>query len=372
MKHLKLWLWLSAILNVALLSYVYVEKKSNAPSREQAEINANPALSVAVTTLEEQQIPVKISANGSIAAWQDAIIGAEIGGLRIQSLPVQVGQAVKKGQLLATFDDSAVLADLAQSQANLAEAEASLAEAKITARRAREIATSGALSQQQIDQYQTSEKTAQAKLAAAIAQLSNQQLRLRHTKVIAVDDGVISSRTTTLGAVAAEGQELFRLIRQNRLEWRGEVTASQLIKLQPKLKATIKIPDVGETLGEIRVLAPTLDGQNRNALVYVDLPNAQAQGFRPGMYGKGDFNLGSQTAWTISQDAVIRREGFSFVFKIVENNQEIAKVALMKVELGALIGNRFELISGLKPGDKLVAGGGVFLADGDTVRLVKP
>ncbi|MDD2759894.1 MAG: efflux RND transporter periplasmic adaptor subunit [Methylomonas sp.] len=291
----------------------------------------NPALSVAAIRPEIRDLPLSLTANGSIAAWQEAVIGAEIGDLRLNAVNVQVGEAVKKGQVLATLADESVQADIAQSRGLVAEAEANLAEARVNAERAGRVSASGALSAQQVDQYLTGAKTAEAKLQSAKAQLDAQLLRLKYTKVLASDDGVISSRTATLGAVAAKGQELFRLIRQNRLEWRGEVTAAEMTQLRPGVTVSVEVPSVGKITGSVRFLAPTLDVQSRNGLVYVDLPNAAESGLRAGMFGRGEFRLGSSSALTVPQEALSLREGFSYVFRLTEQSGDRAKVEQVKV-----------------------------------------
>ncbi|MCK9605422.1 MAG: efflux RND transporter periplasmic adaptor subunit [Methylomonas sp.] len=333
---------------------------------------ANPTLSVSVISPEIRQIPIDLTANGSIAAWQEAVIGAEVGDLRLNTVNVQIGEAVKKGQILATFSDESVLTDVAQSRAMLAEAEANLAEAKVNAARASKISPVGALSAQQVDQYLTAEKTAAAKVQLAKAQLDAQLLRLKYTKVLASDDGVISSRTATLGAVATKGQELFRLIRQNRLEWRGEVTAAEMTQLTPGVAVTVEVPNVGSIEGTLRFLAPTLDEQSRNGLVYVDLPHAARSGLRAGMFARGEFHLGSSSGLTVPQDALSLREGFSYVFRLAEQSGDRARVNQVKVQLGRRSGAKLEVLSGLNPEDRLVAGGASFLADGDNVRVVAP
>ncbi|MCQ8130993.1 efflux RND transporter periplasmic adaptor subunit, partial [Methylomonas rivi] len=333
---------------------------------------ANPALSVSVVRPETRDIPVSLTANGSIAAWQEAVIGAEVGDLRLNAVNVQVGEAVRKGQVLATFAEESVLADVAQSRAVLAEAEANLAEAKVNASRATKISPAGALSAQQVDQYLTIEKTARAKLQLAKAQLDAQLLRLKYTKVLASDDGVISSRGATLGAVASKGQELFRLIRQNRLEWRGEVTAAEMTQLAPGVAVTVEVPNVGSIEGTVRFLAPTLNEQSRNGLVYVDLPHAVQSGLRAGMFARGEFHLGSSSGLTVPQDALSLREGFSYVFRLAEQSGDRARVNQIKVQLGRRSGDKLEVLSGLSAEDKLVAGGASFLADGDSVRVVAP
>lgn len=333
---------------------------------------AKPALSVEVIVPETRNLPLNLTANGSIAAWQEAVIGAEVGGLRLAAIHAQVGDAVRKGQVLAMFDQEKVAADVAQTRAALAEAEANLAEARLNARRVDQVVDSGALSAQQVGQYRTSAKTAEARMRSAKAQLDQQLLRLSHVKVIATDDGIISSRTATLGAVAAEGQELFRLIRQNRLEWRAELTATELMQVRPGVKATVEVPGAGKVAGTVRMIGPTLDDQSRNGLVYVDVPGAARSGFRPGMFAHGEFHLGAQPALTVPQTALSLREGFTYVFRIVDpDGADRARVGQVKVQLGRRAGDRIEIVSGLAPGERIVAGGVSFLADGDVVKLVR-
>ncbi|NOV28246.1 efflux RND transporter periplasmic adaptor subunit [Methylomonas sp. ZR1] len=339
-----------------------------APSTEAPA--ANPALSVSAIRPQTHDIPLILTANGSIAAWQEAVIGAEIGDLRLSAVNVQIGEAVKKGQVLATFSDESVLADVAQARGIVAEAEANLAEARLNAERARKVSVSGALSAQQVDQYLTGAKTAEAKLQSAKAQLEAQLLRLKYTKVLASDDGVISARSATLGAVATKGQELFRLIRQNRLEWRGELTAAEMTQLKPGNKVRVEVPNVGSLEGTVRFLAPTLDVQNRNGLVYVDLPHAAQTGLRAGMFARGEFELGSSTALTVPQEALSLRDGFSYVFLLTEQTEDRARVKQVKVQLGRRNGDQVEILAGVAADDRLVAGGASFLADGDSVRVV--
>lgn len=333
-----------------------------------------PALTVNITHPEIRDIPQILSANGSVAAWQEAVISAEVEGLRLTEIRAQIGDKVSKGQLLAVFDVESVRANIAQSRAQLAEAEASLAEAELNGNRARKVATltSGALSGQQIDQYLTAEKTAKARAASAKAMLAVQLLRLKHAQVLANDDGVISARSATLGAVVAQGQELFRIIRQSRLEWRGELTAAEMARLTPGLAVSVDVPNVGRVAGTVRALAPSLDAQSRNGLVYVDLANASDAGFRAGMFGKGEFNLSSSPGLTLPQDAVNLRDGFSYVYRLQQRDSQQTQVAQIKVQVGRRLGDRLEIISGINADDELVASGGAFLSDGDIVKVVAP
>jgi RND family efflux transporter MFP subunit len=354
-----------------LIGFGIIAGCSNEPAAANTPSAPKPALNVSAIQPVMRDIPVTLTANGSIAAWQEAIIGAEVSDLRLTEVNVQVGEAVRKGQVLAVFSDESVLADVAQSRAALAEAEANLADARDNAERAKQISDSGALSSQQVNQYLTGEKTARAKMQSAKAQLDSQLLRLKYTRVLASDDGVISSRSATLGAVAAKGQELFRMVRQNRLEWRGEVTAAEMAQLRPGITVSVEVPNVGSIKGKIRSLAPTLDVKSRNGLVYVDLPDAARHGLRAGMFARGEFEIGINTGLLVPQDAISLREGFSYVFKLGEQNGELTKVTQVKVQLGRRTGDSLEIRSGLQPDDRLVASGASFLADGDVVRMVQ-
>ena len=323
-----------------------------------------PALTVTTTQPQRMNLPQKIAANGNIAAWQEAIIGTEANGLRLAEVRVNIGDVVKRGQVLATFTPDMMQADVAQIRATVAEAEAALAEAQVNAKRARELESSGALSDQQINQYLTAERTAQARLDAQRALANVQKLRLGQTQVLAPDDGVISSRTATVGAVLPAGQELFRMIRQGRLEWRAEVAAPDLSRLKPGIAASVTPSGGAPVKGTVRMIAPTVDTATRNGLVYVDLP--APGGARAGMFARGDFDVGSSPAMTLPQGAVLLRDGFSYVLRVGQD----AKVALTKVEVGRRVGDRVEILGGLPADARVVATGGGFLADGDLVRVV--
>ena len=360
------------LLPLCSLLIIIVIGCNSAESPSASSSLTRPTLSVTLIEPQRRLLPQTLSANGSVMAWQEAVIGAEVSGLRLAAVHVQVGDNVRQGQVLALFADESVQTEVAQSRALLAEAQAAHADASLNADRARKISSSVALSAQQIGQYLTAEKTALARVASAKAALDAQLLRLQHTRVIASDEGVISARSATLGAVAAPGQELFRLIRQNRLEWHAEVTAHEISQLKPGLQVAVSVPDVGTVTGTIRALAPSLDIQSRNGLVYVDLADAAAKGLRAGMFARGEFALSSSDALTVPQDAVSLREGFSYVFRVAELSGDQAKVSQIKVQLGRRQDDQVEIISGIQAGDRLVASGAAFLGDGDTVKVVAP
>ncbi len=354
---------------LAMAGLALLAARSNAAGSDTAPAGVKPALTVTLTQARTSVLPLKLSANGNVVAWQEAIIGAEVNGLRVQELNAGIGDQVQKGQLLATFAAESVQADVALARATLMEATAAAADAAANATRARAVQSSGALSAQQIDQLLTAELMAKARLASAQAQLDAQQLRLSHTRLLAPDSGTISARSASVGAVLGAGMEMFRLIRQGRLEWRAEVTATELGRIKAGTSVLVTAPDGTQARGRVRMVAPTVDAQTRNGLIYVDiLPGApQGNSFKPGMFARGEFELGSNSAMSVVQTALVVRDGFNYVFRVGADK----RVAQVKVQTGRLLGDQVEILSGVKPEDKLVATGGGFLSDGDLVRVVE-
>jgi len=321
------------------------------------------ALTVTATTPQSGRWPATISANGNIAAWQEAIISAETQGLRLTDVRAQVGDRVKRGQVLALLSADTLAADAAATRAGVAEAEANQAEAAANAERARQLQASGAISAQQIQQYATAEATAKARVASLKAQLRAAEVRLAQTRIVAPDDGVISMRGATVGAVAQPGQELFRLIRKERLEWRADVAATDLVRIQPGQRVQVTPAGGSAVAGSVRMVAPMVDAATRNGIVFVDLPQPGAA--KAGMFARGDFAVGEREGVTLPQSAVVLRDGFNWVFQIVANN----KVQQLKVGVGSRVGDRIEIVSGLPKDARVVAQGAGFLADGDVVRI---
>ena len=160
------------------------------------------------------------------------------------------------------------------------------------------------------------------------------------------------------------GQELFRLIRKGRLEWRAEVPASDLAGLSAGLVVTVTPAGGSAVKGVLRMVAPTVDPQTRNGIVYVDL--GTSSDVKAGMFARGEFDVGSSDALTLPQTAVVLRDGFNYVLKVGADS----KVTETKVGVGRRSADRIEITTGLDASTRVVASGGGFLVDGDTVRVV--
>ena len=196
--------------------------------------------------------------------------------------------------------------------------------------------------------------------------LSNKQV----ASVLHISEGTVKVHVKSL---------LKKLEAQSRVE--AAVTNSTRQAADATVTLSLLAPG-GETVaGRVRTLAPTVDGQTRNALVYADVEATAGKTLGPGMFVRGEFELGRREALTLPQAAVVLREGFTYVFRLEGEGSETAtntaaatataKVALTKVGTGRRLGERIE-VAGLAPDARVVASGAGFLADGDTVRLVAP
>lgn len=325
------------------------------------------ALTVRLVKPQQELWADVIKANGMVLPWQDALVAAETSGLRVTMVGAEVGDIVKKGQVLASLASDLVYIEIAKQEARLAQAKAKLDEARSNAKRSRSVQTAGALSTQQLDEYFILEKTAEANVAFEQAALEQEKLRLRYTTIIAPDDGIVSSRSASLGQVVQVGTELFRLIRQSRLIWLAEVSADQLPQIKIGQTASVTLPGEIRSQGAVRRVSPALDGNSLNGLISIDLENNPA--IKSGMYGSGEIQLGEQQALTVPESAISWRDGKSFVFTLDKSSTEIQRVEQRNVHLGRRASKRVEVVSGITADERVVETGAAFLSDGDVVRL---
>lgn len=365
----KRWLWLGLALAAVLLLvfFGFVRKPAPGPGTTPQDTAAAPkaAMTVTVTQPTSDSLPVALQTNGNISAWQEASVGAELGGLRLATVNVNVGDTVRRGQVLATFARETTEAESLQGKAAQMQAEASHENAKADADRARTIQDTGALSKSQIAQYLTAEKVARAQWEAAKAAYGATQVRLGNTRVLAPDDGIISARGATVGAVVGSGQELFRLVRQGRMEWRAEVTPSEVGRIKVGQKVQVTAATGLQIAGQVRAIAPTADAQTRNVLVFVDLP--RHSDLKAGTFAQGSFALGQSTALTVPAQSVVVRDGHNYVFVIGADNKAVQR----KVDTGRRVGERVEVLNGLKAEESVAVQGAGFLNDADLVKVVQ-
>ena len=336
-----------------------VEAKAELKTESKAE-----SKQVSLVSPKMEQWPEWIQAGGSILPWQESRIGAEVGGLRLASVLVTVGDTVKKGQVLARLNADTVETDLDAANAQLAEAEATLAQAVATLERGKRLVASGGVSKQEMTLYETQKHTAEARVVAAKAQVRRQQLRLEYTTLTAPDDGIVSASFATEGAIVQSGSELFRLIRQGRLEWRAVVKGEQLLRLVPGQEVIVKIPYGPEVKGRIRQISPTIDVTSGNGLAFVDLP--AGSNLKAGLTVSGTINLGKRKVLALPASALIGQEDAPKVLAVGEGN----RLEAVSVKVGEVRNGRVEIVSGLDEQARVVAKNQNALVAGDVAKTV--
>lgn len=335
------------------------------PAAPALPVAAQPALTVTLTTLHSSQWARSLSANGSVVAWQEAIIGAETNGVRIVDVRANVGDQVKKGQVLASLAADSAQASEAEAQAMLKESEAMLAEAAANAERMRKLRDVGFVSAQMADQTVNNEKAARARVEAQQARHQASAVRLRQSLIVAPDAGVISARSATVGTLTQPGMELFRLIRQGKLEWHAELSADELAAVREGMSVELLAPQGERVPGKVRAVAPAVDPKTRYGQVLVTLP--PAPGVVAGMFARGTIQMDRQAKplWSLPQSAVMLRDGGAYVF-IVDDKSQVHE---RKVLTGQRHGEQIEIVSGLEQAARVVESGGAFLVEGDVVRV---
>jgi RND family efflux transporter MFP subunit len=332
-----------------------------------AKANANSraaALTVTTVRVAPVELARTITVDGSIFAWQEVIVAPEVGGYRVAEVNVDIGDRVEKGQELVRLSSGLLEAEVAAKQAVLKQREAELVNAQASLKRGRSLSVMEALSAADLDQLESQAKAAEGALESAKADLETSRLRLKFTHVTAPDSGIITSRTVTIGQVAPAGAEMLRLLRQGRVEWRGEVPEARLAELEAGQNVTVTTADRTEFAGRIRVVAPTVTDQSRTGLVYVDLDTDTR--LRPGMFARGEIEVGRGPALTLPLESVVSSDGYSYAF-VVRPDRTVER---RRIQTGAILGGTIEVTSGLEAGEAVVAKGAGFLKDGDLVNVV--
>lgn len=324
-------------------------------------------LTVGLATVTPVDWPLQIRADGPIEAWQEATVATAVAGLPLVGLEARLGQRVRIGQRLAQYDVASLLADRAFLDAELAQAKAALAEAEANLRRAERLAGTSTLSEKSLMEARTQAATRRAQMAAAEARLATVRLQIERASILSPADGTITARPARLGAVSASGEELFRLIVDDRLEWRAQLTVEQAGGTAAGQAVEVTLPDGGKAAGRLRELAPTVDGNTRLLTAFVDLH--PGSGARAGMYATGDIQRRPATVLVAPAESVVVRDGHSYLFRL-DRDAGTAIAELQPVVTGRQRDGRIEIIQGARSGDRVAVEGAGFLEPGQNVRVV--
>lgn len=302
----------------------------------------------AVQTLVVSAEPFRSSeaVAGTVRARTSATLAAKIPG-RITALPVEIGDRVERGQVLARLEAEQIEARLRQARAVLRRAEAELA--RYTALYEKEAAT-----RQELEKV----KTEHAVARAAVEEAASLQ---REAVVRAPFDGVITQEMADVGDLATPGRPLLVLEAPGRL--RFEVAVSETLRgfLERGTEVSVEVADLPPVQGVVGEVGPSADVNSRTYLVKIDLPDTE--GLRPGQFGRARLPTRRSSILRVPADTVSRRGQLEYVYVVEEG-----KAWLRLVETGkSFPSGQVEIAAGLEDGETVVVDGASALVDGQPV-----
>jgi RND family efflux transporter MFP subunit len=333
-------------------------------SREVAAAAPETVHGLTIVQIRQQLEPDLLQATGTVRSWRTAPIAAQIMA-NVTAVHVREGDQVKRGQLLATLDDSQLRASVERAQAALQAAEHEInatgseqALAQTSFNRLQYLYDKGTISAQEYDNAKSRMETtrarnelAQSNRSQAAAALDQGRILLSYTRVVAPFDGIITERRVDPGALATPGLPLLTLEAAGRYRLEATVDESDLkfVHVNESVPVSVDALNGGALAGKVAQIVPAADSASRSFLVKIDLPeNPQ---LRSGLFARAGFVRGQKQTIAIPRSAVLERGQLQSVYVLGENN--IA--TLRYVTLGNPTQDRIEVLSGLSEGDKIIA-----------------
>lgn len=346
----------------AIIAVLFVVSRLGGDGAVHTPVETAQAVSV-ITTASHTFEPT-ISLNGEARPVRDIQVAAPATGVRILQLLVDEGDYVRAGQPMARLDGNLAEAQTRAAQATVAEAESAAVRARGEYERAESIRESGALSTEAIEQRRAAAVAAEARLAAARAQLQEVNTRLGGGGYVrAPVSGLVIDRTAELGR-NVDGQVLFRIAGDNRLEVAAQVAEADALALAVGQTATFTLVDGSTVEGTLRRGPASIDSRTRTGEALFALP--QGTRVRAGMYLRGEAHLPARDVLAVPQSSVLYDNGQAYVYVVGAEN----KVRRADIALGARSGDLVEVVAGLDLGQRVVGAGAAFLQDGETIRVL--
>lgn len=289
------------------------------------------------------------SADGTVEAVRQSTVAAQISG-RVVEIRFDVGDRVKKGEVIVRIDEREVSDALTGSRAQLAQAQATLANAKAVYGRTRELFDQKFVSQAALEKALADYRAAQAQLEGAAAAVSQAGTVRSYATVTAPYSGVVAARHVELGETVQPGKPLMTGFDPESLRVVADVPQHRLAKIGKGTSAVIELGIAREriTASSITVL-PAADARTHTTRVRLGLPR-YVPGSYPGMYARVLFILGQARRLAIPAAAVVRRTEVTGAYLVSEQGE----VRLRQIRLGEAVGeDAVEVLAGLRAGEKV-------------------
>ena len=371
----------------AVIAVLFIASRMGGDNNIEA-ARTSDAQAVSVVAVQTQTFETEISLNGEARPVRDIQVSAPATGVRILQILVDEGDFVRQGQPMARLDTALSDAQTRAAQASVAEAESASVRARGEYERAESIRDSGALSAEAIEQRRAASLAADARLAATRAQLAETNARLGGGYVRAPASGLVIDRTAELGR-SVDGQVLFRIAADNRLEVSAQVAEADTLALSEGQAASFTLVDGSTVTGTLRRLPASIDTRTRTGEALFALP--QNSRVRAGMYLRGHAVLAPRDVIAVPQSSILYESGQAYVYVVSneadpvdpeeraerqrrgeEEPEPTFAVRRQNVQLGGRDGDLVEVVSGLESGERIVGSGAAFLQAGESVRVLQP
>ena len=360
-RHKKRWI-IGAILVLAAIiaAYLYL----TAGAEEDVADRDSQAATVTVVSPGRTTVAGEIVATGVLAARREMPVGVVGEGGRVVTIPVEAGDWVRQGQVLAVIDRSvqSQQAQSAAAQIQVAQADANLAQSNLD--RSLQLVERGFVSKADVDRLTATRDAAAARVRVAQASLRELQARNARLNIVAPAAGLILNRSVEVGATVSAGSgPLFLIARGGEIEMLAQVGEEQLAQLSAGVSAEVTPVGTDKSFtGQVWQIAPTIDRQNRQGTARIALP--YAPGLRPGGFATATILSGTTTAPILPESAVLSDDEGSFVYVIDGEN----KARRTSVEAGNVTSEGVIIESGITGSEKIVLRAGGFLTEGETVN----
>ena len=311
-----------------------------------------------------QEVPIMISATGSLAAVRDMPVGIPGEGGRVVRVLVEPGQSVRAGQVLAVIDRSVQAQQAAQLAAQIDVARADLQLAQNNLQRAESLVGRGFISRADLDQKRATRDAAAARVRVAVAQLAATRAQIGRLDVRAPTGGLVLTRAIEAGQVVGAGSgALFRIAAGGEMELMASLPQSDLARLP--VGAQAQVTPVGSTNvypGVVWQKSPVIDPQSRQGVARIRVPLNDE--IRPGGFASAQIQAGVQRAPLLPESAVLNDSRGSFVYVIGRNDT----VERRDVVIGQVSDRGMAIVQGLNGDERVVQLAGAFLSPGQRVR----
>jgi RND family efflux transporter MFP subunit len=319
-----------------------------------------------VMTLESGTLASGPVITGTILPERRADLRAEVSSVVLQVLK-ENGDAVKQGDILVRLDETSIRDSLNSAEEAARAATQTLEQAERQLQRLKTLRASGMTSTQSLDDAEGRRNNAQSDVVASKTRVVQARQQLQHTTVRAPFAGVVSDRKASAGDTATIGKELLKVVDPTSLRFEGRVSADTVGDLKVGQEVAFRINGYGRQnfRGKVRRIDPSANPVTRQVEVLVDFLDKDLPRVA-GLYAEG--NVAAQTRKSLTlPEAVLVRNGDKTVVWRVDGD------ALRKTEV--VLGNRdpqrgeFEVLKGLKNGDKVIRAPQITFKDGDKFKF---